>query len=148
MSGAIRRSASRAIWGALLGMGIGMALGCGPLRYVRGVSGDADDAVEEARRAEAEKLAPYWWTRATAYLARARYEAAEADWQAANRFGRLAEEAARTAVEEAAKAKADPSLRPLDEPGVAPAKDSSLLPAREAPVLAQGRRQALPEAHP
>lgn len=118
-------------------MAVGLALGCGPMRYVRGVSGDADDAVEEARQADAEKLAPYWWTRATAYLARARHEAAEADWQAANRFGRLAEEAARQAIEAAAKAKSDPSLRPLEEPTVAPAKDSSLLPLREAPTLAQ-----------
>lgn len=145
MSGAIRRGASRAISAsrvirvAVLGLAIGMALGCGPLSYVRGVSGDADDAVEEARRAEAEKLAPYWWTRATAYLARARHEAADADWQAANRFGRLAEEAARKAVEEAAKAKADPSLRPLEEPVVAPAKESSLSPGLEAPTLAQVR---------
>lgn len=118
------------------------------MRYVRGVSGDADDAVEEARRANAETLAPYWWTRATAYLARARHEAADADWQAANRFGRLAEEAARKAVEEAGKAKADPSLRPLEEPpvappvapAVAPAKESSLSPAPGASALAQVRR--------
>lgn len=143
MSGAIRRcasQASRASWAALLGL----ALGCGPMRYVRGVSGDADDAVEEARRANAETLAPYWWTRATAYLARARHEAAEADWQAATRFGRLAEEAARTAVVEAGKAKDDPSLRPLDEPPVAPpvapAKESSLSPVPGAAALAQVRR--------
>lgn len=145
MSGAIRRSASRArcaicaIRVAVLGLAIGLALGCGPLSYIRGVTGGADDAVEEARRADAEKLAPYWWTRATAYLARARHEAADADWQAANRFGRLAEEAARKAVEEAAKAKADPSLRPLEEPEVAPAKESALSPQLAAPTLAQVR---------
>lgn len=110
------------------------------MRYVRGVSGDADDAVEAARQADAETLAPYWWTRATTYLARARHEAADADWQAAHRFGRLAEEAARKAVDEAAKAKRDPSLRPLEEPRVAPAKESSLGPAPADVSLARVQR--------
>lgn len=115
---------------------------CGPLRYVSGVSGDASDAVEEARQAKAETLAPYWWTRAVEYLARARHEAAEADWQAANRFGRLAREAAETAVKEAAAAASDPSRRLLIEPAVAPAKDGE--PAQERPAPAKERSPAAP----
>lgn len=128
--------------------------GCGPLRYVSNVTGDASSAVDEARQAKAETLAPYWWTRAVEYLARARHEAAEADWQAANRFGRLAQAAAETAIQEAAAAAKDPSKRPLTEPAVAPAKEeaapakdeaapakaapakeSSLAPARSLPLV-------------
>ncbi|MEZ4362356.1 MAG: hypothetical protein R3B48_19360 [Kofleriaceae bacterium] len=116
------------------------ASGCGPIRYVRGVTGDASDAVERAREANAAELAPYWWTRAVAYLDRARYEAAAADWQAANRFGALAERAALTAIEEAAAAKADPSRRPLEAPKVAPAKESSRLAPDAAPVPLALRR--------
>lgn len=110
-----------------LGLGLGAALtGCGPIRYVGGVTSDASSAVDDAREAKAEELAPYWWTRAVAYLQRARYEAAEADWQAANRFGRLAKQAADTAISEAAAAAKDPSRRPLPPPSketVAPAKE-------------------------
>lgn len=91
--------------------------GCGPIVYVNEVTRRADDAVEAARRAEADKLAPYWWTRATQYLHKAREVAARADFQGANRFGRLATAAAEKALEEAA----DPSKQPLD---VAPAKES------------------------
>ena len=110
------------------------ATGCGPIRYVSGVTGDASAAVDEAREAKAESLAPYWFTRAVEYLQRARYEAAEADWQAANRFGRLALTAAETAITEAAAAAADPDRRPLVDPTLgptAPAKDQ-LAPAKEA----------------
>ena len=110
---------------ARIGLGLGAALtGCGPIRYVGGVTSDASSAVDDAREAKAEELAPYWWTRAVAYLQRARYEAAEADWQAANRFGRLAKQAADTAISEAAAAAKDPSRRPPpSKETVAPAKE-------------------------
>lgn len=90
---------------------------CGPLAYVNEVTRRADDAVAEARQAEAEKYAPYWWTRATQYLHKARENAARADFQGANRFGRLATEAAQKAIVEAK----DPSKRPIEaEPAPAP----------------------------
>jgi len=111
--------------------------GCGPIVYVSEVTFHASDAVEAARAAHADKYAPYWWTRATQYLAKAREIAAYADFQGANRFGRLATEAANKATEEARIAEKDPSKRPLDEqPGVAPAKgpaDSRTAPARHPP---------------
>ena len=101
---------------------------CGPIAYVSDVTVNADNAVEAARAAQADKLAPYWWTRAKEYLHKARENAARADFQGANRFGRLAHEAAEKALEEA-KA---PSKRPIDlgkEPGgdggIAPAKDGA-----------------------
>jgi len=104
----------------------GVLAGCGPIVYVSEVTFHASDAVDAARAAHADKYAPYWWTRATQYLAKAREVAAYADFQGANRFGRLATEAANKATEEAQIAEKDPSKRPLDDddqPDVAPAKD-------------------------
>jgi hypothetical protein len=114
---------------------------CGPIAYVNEVTRHADDAVAAARQAEADKYSPYWWTRATEYLHKARENAAHADFQGANRFGRLASEAAEKAIVEAK----DPSRRPLDlEPaspkgkgGGAPAKGGKdpggVAPAKDAP---------------
>ncbi len=101
---------------------------CGPIAYVNQVTRKATDSVELARAAEADKYAPYWWTRATEYLHKARELAAHADYQGANRFGRLAGEAGDKAAAEAAIAKQDPSKRPVDvtpnTPPNAPTKDA------------------------
>ncbi len=106
---------------------------CGPIAYVNEVTRRADDAVAEARHAEADKHAPYWWTRATQYLHKARENAARADFQGANRFGRLAAEAAEKAIVEAK----DPSKRPIvldPEPAAAPAKEpAAAAPAKDKP---------------
>jgi hypothetical protein len=74
---------------------------CGPVTYVGQVTRTAASEVEAARAAQADKYAPYWFTLAVEYLEKAREEAAEADFQAANRFGRRAAEAAEKAVAEA-----------------------------------------------
>jgi len=106
---------------------------CGPVAYVSDVTRKASDRVEHARQAEADKYAPYQWTRAKEYLHKARERAAYADYQGANRFGRLATEAADLAEQQAVEAKKDPSKRPLDlKPDVAPAKtkDESVAPAK------------------
>jgi sRNA-binding protein len=111
---------------------------CGPVVYVNEVTRHADDAVAAARHAEAEKLAPYWWTRATQYLHKARERAAHADFQGANRFGRLATEAARQAIVDAQ----DPSKRPIDLEeqdkakggGAAPAPGDAKPPSGAAPA--------------
>lgn len=106
---------------------------CGPIAYVNEVSRRASSSVDEARAAEADKYAPYYWTRAIQYLRQARVLAAHADFQGANRFGRLATEAAEKAVEEAAIAAKDPSKRPLElqqKEGVAPAK-GEIAPAKD-----------------
>jgi sRNA-binding protein len=109
--------------------------GCGPVAYVNEVTRRADDAVEEARRAEADKLAPYWWTRATEYLHKARENAARADFQGANRFGRLATEAAQQAIVDAK----DPSKRPIDLEK-APAKDGAeVAPAKGGAEVAPAK---------
>jgi hypothetical protein len=128
-----RAPARRVIAGVV---GLGLAA-CGPIVYVNEVSRHASDSVDAARAAHADKLAPYWWTRATQYLEKAREIAAHADFQGANRFGQLAAEAADKATAEALIAARDPSKRPLDlKPDVAPAKDPSP-PARTAPAPAR-----------
>ncbi len=113
---------------------------CGPVAYVSEVTRKASDRVEKARAAEADKYAPYYWTRAREYLHKARERAAYADYQGANRFGRLASEAAELAEQTAVEAKKDPSKRPIDaKPDVAPAKpndvddETPLAPAKESP---------------
>jgi hypothetical protein len=108
---------------------------CGPIEYVNQVTRRADSAVAAARVAEAETYSPYWWTRATEYLRQARVEAAAADFQAANRFGRLATEAADNAREEALRVAADPEARKAMEPPPAKAKTKTtpvLAPVRDA----------------
>jgi len=109
---------------------------CGPIGYVSTVTHRASDAVDAARAAGAETLAPYWWTRATQYLAMAREVAAHADFQGANRFGALAAEAADHALADAEAAARDPAKRPAPPaPEVAPAKDEAAAPpARPAPL--------------
>jgi len=79
---------------ALMGM-----LGCGSINYINQVTRRASVDVDAARAAQAETHAPYWFTLAVEYLRKAREEAAEADFQDANRLGRKASEAARKAIE-------------------------------------------------
>ncbi|MBA3454164.1 MAG: DUF4398 domain-containing protein [Deltaproteobacteria bacterium] len=111
------------------------AVACGPIAYVNEVTRRASTSVDAARAAQADKYAPYYWTRATQYLHQARVKAAKSDWQGANRFGRLATEAADQAVIDAEIAAKDPSKRPLElKPEVAPAKgDSKPAPAKDEP---------------
>lgn len=105
-------------------------VGCGPIRYVGDVTRGAQTAVDQARDAQAEKYAPYYWTRAVQYLHAAREDAARADFQGANHFGRLAREAAELAANEATVA--DKHEKPIVP--VAPAKakdDAPVAPAKE-----------------
>jgi sRNA-binding protein len=116
---------------------LAMLLGaCGPIAYVNDVTRHASDAVAAAKAAEADKYAPYYYTRATQYLHKAHENAAHADYQGANRFGKLAAEAGELAEQEARAAKKDPSKRPLElKPDVAPAKDDKggVAPAKDTP---------------
>jgi hypothetical protein len=120
-------------------LGLVAIAGCGPVRYVSDV-GRAAAAVEDARAVQAEKYAPYWWTRATEYLHRAREVAAYADYQGASRFGRIAAEAATRAASDARIAARDPAKRPIDlPPEVAPARptEAPVAPARDLPAPAK-----------
>ena len=117
---------------------LALALGaCGPIAYVNDVTRKASSSVDQARAAEADKYAPYYWTRAKEYLHKARERAAYADYQGANRFGRLATEAAQLAEQTAIEAKKDPSKRPLElDKTPAPAKGDGggpIAPAKDTP---------------
>lgn len=94
-----------------------LACACGPIEYVNQVTRRASAQVEAARAAGADKNAPYYYTRAVEYLHKAREEAADADYQAANRFGRLSEQAARRAQKVAIEHSRDPDQLPVTEPG-------------------------------
>jgi hypothetical protein len=103
--------------------------GCGPIAYVNQVTREASTKVDRARELEAAKSSPYWWTRATTYLRMAREVAAHADFQGANRFGRLAAEAADKAIYETE----NPAKRPRYETqvdDVTPAK-GKIAPAKD-----------------
>jgi hypothetical protein len=82
-------------------LALAVVAGCGPIAYVGQVTRDASSKVDHARALQADKYSPYWWTRATTYLRMAREVAAHADFQGANRFGRLSAEAADKAAAEA-----------------------------------------------
>jgi hypothetical protein len=104
---------------------VAMLAACGPVAYVSQTTMQATAAVDEARAAGADRYSPYWWTRATQYLHMSREVAAHADFQGANKFGRLATEAAKHAREEAeVAAKAGPAPAKPESTDVAPAKDT------------------------
>jgi len=109
---------------------------CGPIEYVNQVTRRAESSVAAARAVDAPKYAPYWWMRATEYLHQARVEAAAADFQAANRFGRLATEAADKAHDEALLRARDPEARKeleaIDGRGLAPAIEADTSDADDA----------------
>ena len=107
---------------------------CGPIAYYSDVTRSAANAVEAAKAAQADQYAPYYYTRATEYLHKAHENAAHADFQGANRFGRLAAEAGQLAEQEANAAKQDPKRRPIHpkkEGPVAPAKGGDVAPAKD-----------------
>lgn len=117
-----------ALFAALLG-------GCGPIEYVNQVTREASSQVEAARAVRADKYAPYWYTLAVEYLHKAREEAATADFQAANRFGRRAAEAAAEARTIALREAGEPALTPpTPAPAPAPATgaDGEVPPALDA----------------
>ena len=125
-------------------LALALAAGCGPIAYVQTVPTDAAPAVERARAAQADKYAPYYWTRATQYLHMAREVAAHADYQGANRFGRLAAEAANNAVTEAAIVQKDPSKGPI----VIEKQDSDVAPAKGEAPLAPAKDGIAPAKEP
>jgi hypothetical protein len=96
-----------------------VAAGCGPVAYINQVPRDASGKVDRAKSMDAEKWSPYWYTRAVTYLRMSREVAAHADFQGANRFGRLSSEAADKAIAESEGQHAATS----PSPAVAPAKD-------------------------
>ncbi len=80
--------------------GVGLSLGCGPIQSTALLL-DADVALDSARTANAEKLAPYEYTAAHLYLLKAREEVGYSDFEVAVDFARKAAKFAREAREKA-----------------------------------------------
>jgi hypothetical protein len=84
-------------------------LACGPVRSTAFLT-DADNQLEAARQAGAEKHAPYEWTAATLYLHKAREEMGRSQYEYAVDFARKASTyaaEARAAAVKAAKGTSD-----------------------------------------
>jgi hypothetical protein len=121
---------------ALIAMIGGLAAGCGPVGYIHQVTIKADSSVAAARVVGAERYAPYWYTLAVLYLHRARQEAAMADYQAANRFGKKAHAAAVKARELAIQRAANPD----DEDWLPPPSLRYYGAGRSGPAAAEDAR--------
>lgn len=93
---AVNASVCRLVWRLVLVAWSVALLACGPARYIPAIRG-AESSVEDAKDAGAATYAPYWYTRATAFLSKAKEEAASADYGRALEFA----EVARTAAERA-----------------------------------------------
>ncbi len=134
-----------------LAVAYALALGaCGPIGYVSGTTYGAANAVDTARAANAAKWSPYWWTRATEYLHKAREEAAYSNFQAANHFGRLAKEAALKARDEAIRLTASVPLtpRPGGSPGHGAAGRAGSRPRSTTTARTETDRSDALKAHP
>lgn len=104
---------------------LGGATGCGSVIYVNQVTRKASTSVEAAKAAEADVYAPYHYTLAVHYLRKSREEAAAADFQAANRFGRMSYKAAETARELAVERAANPRDTSWKPPPGTPGHDGT-----------------------
>ena len=88
--------------GAIIGLlatpiAAGSLAGCGPVEYINQVSFKAASALAAAKEAQADRYAPYEYTKAESYLHKAREEAAYAQYQDSIEYGRKAEEQAHKA---------------------------------------------------
>ncbi len=92
-----------------LALGALLAAGCGPIVYVRDVSPKTSAALEQARADNAERLAPYEFTKASLYYDKAREEAGHAYYQNAVDWGRRSQDCSRRASALARSAHAKPA---------------------------------------
>jgi hypothetical protein len=71
--------------------------GCGPIEYLNQVGYKAAGAVAAAKRAQADRYAPFEYTAAEEYLHKAREEAGYSQYETSLQYGRQAEEMANRA---------------------------------------------------
>ena len=127
---------------ASCGLMLVASVACGPVEYMSQVTRKASSAVEAARAANADKLAPYEFTSAVEYLHKAREEGGYAQYQDAIEYGHKSEELA-----ERARAIAMTRMsEPVTTAPAAPAEPAR--PAEAAPPKARpdGDREDEPEA--
>jgi hypothetical protein len=94
---------------ALLAAALGCLTGCGPIQTISYIQ-QTKAELEGAESADAQKLAPYEYTAAVAYLEKAREEHGHAEFTASTEFGEKALKFARSARAKAMEAKADGAM--------------------------------------
>ena len=117
-----------------------LAAGCGPVQSVT-VIWEASSAIEGARAAEAQKLAPYEYTSAELFLDKALEEQSYADFEPAIVFGTKATEYARKAKDLAQQAGKTPNApitpdegAPVEQGGVEKQPAAPTPPPADAPT--------------
>ena len=125
----VRRTLAAWLMVSVVGLG-----GCGPIEYINQVTRRASSEVEAARAARADKFAPYEYTLAVEYLNKAREEAAAADYQAANRFGRKSATAAAEARALAVARSGDPARAERELPPKNLPKSGAVKPLDDEPA--------------
>jgi hypothetical protein len=92
-----------------LALGIPLLLGCGPILYLKEVSPRTAAALNQAKADQAERYAPYEYTKASLYYDQAREDAGHAYYQNAVDWGRRSQDCSRRASALARSAQTKPS---------------------------------------
>lgn len=92
-----------------------VGLGCGPIQSTSYLI-DAQVALEAARTAQANKLAPYEWTAANLYLHKAREEVGYSEFESAVTYAAKASKFANAARDQAMKAVRKDEPNPVPAP--------------------------------
>jgi hypothetical protein len=98
---------------AVLLLGAVVGLSCGPIQSTA-VLLDTENMLEAAHTSQAERLAPYEWTAASLYFAKAKEEVGSSEYEAAVGYGKKALDFATKARDVALKnaRRSDPGERP------------------------------------
>jgi hypothetical protein len=105
-------SPEEALKALLAAAGVALAISCGPIQSTV-VLLDAENMMEAARTAQAEKLAPYEWTAAGLYFAKSKEEVGSSEFEAAVGYGKKALDFAKRARDAALKnGRRDEGLQP------------------------------------
>ena len=112
MSGPSAITGVRWVLGAALAL---FATACGPVQSTSYLI-DTETMLEAARTAQADKLAPYEWTAANLYYAKAKEEVGYSDYEQAVDFGKKAVDFATRARDAALKVGRRSEPRPSDPP--------------------------------
>jgi hypothetical protein len=92
-----------------LALGLPLLLGCGPIMYIKDVSPRTAAALNQAKADQAERYAPYEYTKASLYYDKAREDAGHAYYQNAAEWGRRSQDCSARASALARAAQAKPT---------------------------------------
>lgn len=95
LGGPLRRWLAR---GALLGVALGAAAGCGAVSASTALN-EAGRDLREAQQQQADKFAPYHYTRAETYLRKAKELNGMGQYQVAGEYARVSQEASTKSLE-------------------------------------------------